>query len=224
MEQRTWFYDSTGEDAILRQVEESQQLSTCALVREMNARSSTVYRLLRAEELYPFHYTTVKGLHPSEFHQCIDFCQWLSQQPEADTTFIARVLWTIEAGVTCDGVFISHNRHNCSGSSPHAIRPHRHQDHWSVNVWLGILGNRFIGPFLLPEWLTGHSYLTFLRHVLNDILDDMSLAAIRGLCFLHDGAPAHFSPVEHHWLDIKYAEFRVGVLFYDHHDLQIRPL
>ncbi|GIX99226.1 DUF4817 domain-containing protein [Caerostris darwini] len=139
----------------------------------MNMSSSTVHRLLRAEGLYPYRYRTVQGLHPGDFYLCTDFCEWLLQQHETDNAFIARILWTDE----------------------------RHQDHRSVNVWVGLIGNRLIGPYLLPERLTGHSYLIFLRDVLIDVLDDMPLATIRGLWFQHiydtfqlsTPAPTHFS-------------------------------
>ncbi len=42
---------------------------------------------------------------------------------------------------------------------------------------------------MLPEWLSGHSYV-FLLDVLPDFLDDMLLAAIRGLWFQEDGNTA----------------------------------
>ncbi|GIY28577.1 DUF4817 domain-containing protein [Caerostris extrusa] len=90
-----------------------------------------------------------------------------------------------EARFTRDGVFNSHNSHMWSGSNPHVIRPQRHQDSWSVNVWTGMLGNRLIGTYLLPELLTGHS-------------------------FQHDGAPGHLSSLVRHWLDIEYTGRRIG--------------
>ena len=198
------------EDAILRRVEETPELSTRALARELNASSSTVHRLLRVEGLYPFRYRPVQGLHPDDFQRRIDFCEWLLQQHEADNAFIAHILWTDEACFTRDGVFNSHNSHMWSESNPHAIRPQRHQVRWSVNVWAGILGNRMIGPYLLPERLTGHSYLVFLRDVLTDFLDDIPLAAIHGLWFQHDGAPAHFSSPVRNWLDMEYPGRWIG--------------
>ncbi|GFQ67092.1 uncharacterized protein TNCT_406561 [Trichonephila clavata] len=45
--------------AILHRVEETLEVSTRVLVREMTSTKSTVHRLLRSERLYPFRYTTV---------------------------------------------------------------------------------------------------------------------------------------------------------------------
>ncbi|GIY36863.1 DUF4817 domain-containing protein [Caerostris darwini] len=104
-------FKSAQEDAIHRLVEESLELSTPALAREMNVSSSTVHRLLRSDGLYPYLYRIVLGLPPDE------------------------------ARFTCDTVFNSHNSHMWSGSNPHAIRPQRHQDRWSANVRADMLGN-----------------------------------------------------------------------------------
>ncbi|GIY02881.1 DUF4817 domain-containing protein, partial [Caerostris darwini] len=173
----------------------------------MNVSSSTVHRLLGAEGLYPYRYRTVQGLHPGDFHRGTGFCEWLLQQHETDKSFIAHILNTDEARFTRDGVFNSRNSHMWSGSNSHAIRPQRHQDSWSVNVWAGMLGNRLIGPYLLLERLMGHSYLIFLRDVLSDVLDYMPLAAIRGPWRI---SQANFSSLVHHWLDIEYVGHWIG--------------
>ncbi|GBN14579.1 hypothetical protein AVEN_73596-1 [Araneus ventricosus] len=65
--------------------------------------------------------------------------------------------------------------------NPHAIRPQEHQERWSLNVWAGILGDRLLGPYLLPKRLSGQSYLVFLNKVLTEFLDDIPLAVIQGL-------------------------------------------
>ncbi|GIY70588.1 hypothetical protein CEXT_701931 [Caerostris extrusa] len=90
-----------------------------------------------------------------------------------------------------------------------------------------MLGNRLIGPYLLPEELTGHSYLVLgfllIRDVLSDVLDNMTLTSIRGLWIQHDGTSAYFSSLVCHWLDIEYAGRWTGavVLFHGHHYLPI---
>ena len=55
------------------------------------------------------------------------------------------------------------------------------------------MDSRFIGPYLLPPRLTGHTYLIFLQEVLGEILEDMSLENRRRLWFQHDGAPPRFA-------------------------------
>ncbi|GFQ87802.1 DUF4817 domain-containing protein [Trichonephila clavata] len=64
-------------DAILHRVEETSEVSTRTLVREMTLTKSTEHRLLRSERLYPFRYTTVQGLKPDDCQKRVAFCEWL---------------------------------------------------------------------------------------------------------------------------------------------------
>ncbi|GBM92155.1 hypothetical protein AVEN_219270-1, partial [Araneus ventricosus] len=106
-------------DAILLRVEETPEVSTRALAREMTSSKSTVHRLLRSERL-----------HPDDFQKRVAFCEWLLQQQNTDNGFIAHILWTDESCFTRDGVFNHHNSHMWSQVNPHAIRPQKHQERW----------------------------------------------------------------------------------------------
>ncbi|GBM52120.1 hypothetical protein AVEN_29805-1 [Araneus ventricosus] len=50
----------------------------------------------------------------------------------------------------------------------------------------------------------------FLNEVLTEFLDDIPLAAIQGLWFEHDGAPAHFCAPVRGWLDMEYPGRWIG--------------
>ncbi|GFQ67774.1 DUF4817 domain-containing protein, partial [Trichonephila clavata] len=129
----------------------------------MNSTKNTVHRLLRSERLYPFRYTTVQGLKPDDCQKRVAFCEWLLQQQNTDNGFIAHILWTDESCFSRVEVFNHHNSHMWSQVNPHAIRPQKHQECSCLNVWAGLLGYRLPGPYLLPEQLSGHSYLVFLN-------------------------------------------------------------
>jgi hypothetical protein len=68
-------------------------------------------------------------------------------------------------------------------------------------VWAGIIGNRLIGPHVLPPHLNGEGYLIFLQNELSDLLDDVPLQVRRDMWYLHDGAPAHSVRGVKNWLD-----------------------
>ncbi|GFQ98909.1 uncharacterized protein TNCT_138281 [Trichonephila clavata] len=61
-------------DAILHRVEETPDVSTRVLAREMSSNKSNVHMLLRPERLYPFRYTTVEGLKPDDCQKRLAFC------------------------------------------------------------------------------------------------------------------------------------------------------
>ncbi|KFM68287.1 hypothetical protein X975_24767, partial [Stegodyphus mimosarum] len=195
-------------DAILQRVEETPEVSIHTLAREMTSSKSTVHRLVRSERLHTFRYTTVEGLKPDDFQKRVAFCEWLLQQQNTDNGFIAHILWTDESCFTRDGVFNHHNSH--MWSQVNAIRPQKHQEHLSLSVWPGRLEDRLLRPYLLPERLSGQSYLVFLNEVLTEFFHDIPLAAIQGLWFQHDGAPAHFCAPVRGWLDMKYPGRWIG--------------
>jgi hypothetical protein len=68
-------------------------------------------------------------------------------------------------------------------------------------VWAGIIGNRLIGPRVLPPHLNGEGYLNFLQNELSDLLDDVPLQVRRDMWYLHDGAPAHSARAVKNWLN-----------------------
>jgi hypothetical protein len=68
-------------------------------------------------------------------------------------------------------------------------------------VWAGIIGNRLIGPHVLPPHLNGEGYLNFLQNELSNLLDDVPLEVRRDMWYLHDGAPAHSARGVKNWFD-----------------------
>jgi hypothetical protein len=91
------------------------------------------------------------------------FCQWLLAKCIVNTQFGAHILFTDEEGFTWDGIGKFHNTHVWVHDNPHTTVASRHQHRFSINVWVGILGDQLLGPVVLPKRLTGatchHSFL-----------------------------------------------------------------
>jgi hypothetical protein len=80
----------------------------------------------------------------------MQFCEWLQHQHAADELFLHNILWTDEACFMREGVFNVHNSHLWAWNNPHAIC----ECGFSVNIWIGIVGDIVVGPYLLPDRLT----------------------------------------------------------------------
>jgi hypothetical protein len=78
---------------------------------------------------------------------------------------------TDEAGFTRNCVFNSRNTHIWSEENPHEIQERHFQQSCSLNVWVGIIENHLIGPYVLPRRLTVDGYLQFLNEVLPELLE-----------------------------------------------------
>jgi len=67
-----------------------------------------------------------------------------------------------------------------------------------------------IGPYILPQRLTGANYLIFLQEVLPKLLEDVPLNLRRDMWFQHDGCPAHFSLAVRAYLTAVFGDRWIG--------------
>lgn len=109
-----------------------------------------------------------------------------------DARFLSRILWTDESKFNREGITNFHNLHYWAEDNPHVKRQTSFQRKFSVNVWMGVIGNNLIGPHFLPDYLNGESYEYFLRNHLFELLDDVPLVNRQGMIYQHDGCPAHY--------------------------------
>jgi hypothetical protein len=84
---------------------------------------------------------------------------------------------------------------NISGQrkDPHCVIHSRHQQQFTINMWVEIVGDCLVGPHVLPHRFTGDHCRDFLLHYLPKLLEDVPLAVRARMWCMHGGAPAHFS-------------------------------
>nr|CAH7727295.1 unnamed protein product [Callosobruchus chinensis] len=127
------------------------------IAHKLNITHVTVWQILRHQQLYPYH-----------------FCNWLRNQILRNPNFSSQVLFTDTACFSRNAIINFHDNHVWSEDNPHAFIKHHFQKQFSSNIWAGIIGNHFIGPYFLPHRLTGEQYQRFLVHVLPELLEDMN--------------------------------------------------
>jgi hypothetical protein len=127
----------------------------------------------------------------------VNFCEWILQMNAQDPTFIEKNMFTDEANYSRNGKLNLRNLHYWSVENPHLYRSVHHQHRFSINVWTGIIQNEVVGPFILPNRLTGNDYLLFLRNDFENYLDEIPLEIRRYsyTCLMLDGAPPN---IHHH--------------------------
>jgi hypothetical protein len=92
--------------------------------------------------------------------------------------------------------FTSHLARN----NPRAVPELEYHVLFTLSVLVGIVGDIFVGPCLLPDRLTAQRYRDFLGTVLPELLEDVPLAVRQMLWFQHDGAQAHRGEEVQQWL------------------------
>ena len=124
---------------------------------------------------YPFHFQRVQVLSPPDFPPRESFCCWFVQQAITIMEFLSAVLFANEVTFGCDGITSLHNRHLWATENPHGMIEASRQQRFSINVWAGIIGDRLLGPVLLPQRLKAETYLVFLQNTLPPLLENVSL-------------------------------------------------
>lgn len=190
-----------AEEQLLEMVDANPGVSTRTAAMQVGVSRSTVHRILRENLLHPYHLQRVQALAPQDRPARVRFCTWFRHKQARDVDFCASILFTDECCFTRNGVLNFHNTHHWSDANPHVIQQSRFQHRFSVNVWAGIVGDRLLGPHVLPARLTGASYLDFLQNVLPEYLDDVPLQL---LWFMHDGAPPHIFLAVRNFLNVSY--------------------
>lgn len=196
--------------AIIDHFDENPSTSTRRAGLELGIPRNIVHQTLKADGRHAYHLRKVQHLLPEDFPRRRDFCTWFLQQTQIDPNFPRKVLWTDETTFTRHGIFNQHNSHIWSHENPHAVHKHNFQHQFSVNVWMGVLDSRIIGPFFLPPRLNGQHFLEFLNTSILDFLENLPLNQRAELWWQMDGCPAHiFLPVRG-WLDTEFPNKWMG--------------
>lgn len=198
------------EEDVLDMIEEDRGTSTRKIANALNVSNGTIWHILKENLLYPFHIQRVQALLPTDFPPRIAFCQWLLQKMVQIPQFLMLILFTDEANFSRNAIRNFHNNHVWCDENPHEIVEDRFQHQFSLNVWLGIVGDCLIGPVFLPGRLTGEVYRNFLENTLPGFLEDVPLAIRDAMWYMHDGAPAHFSQVARDFLTQAYGNRWIG--------------
>ncbi|KAJ4430718.1 hypothetical protein ANN_19309 [Periplaneta americana] len=194
------------QEEILEAVNMTPSISTRRVALQVNVPHTTVWRLLKEYQLYPYHLQRVQALSPADYPARFRFCQWFLQQCGVNPNFPALVLFTDEAQFTRDGITNFHNQHVWAYENPRATVPSHHQMRFSLNMWAGIIGDRLVGPHVLVNRLAGQAYTNFLENTIPHVLEDTPLINREHIHFLHDGAPAHFSRTARRYLDRRFPD------------------
>lgn len=189
---------------ILMTFDADNSLSTRRAAQLLQLPRARILRVLHQDHRHAYHLQPVQHLLQSDFEKRLNFCKWLLNKYEENSEFVQKILWTDEARFSRKGIFNRRNLHIWAHENPHGKRPHRFQQEFSVNVWLGIIGKYVCGPFILPERLNSTNFVNFLEENLFTLLEDVPLDVRNNSWFQMDGAPAHFGQLVSNWLKNKY--------------------
>lgn len=109
------------EEEILERVAEDPKLSTRNLGFEVGVSNNVVNRVLKEQQLYPYHIQSVQELLPVDSDLPLGFCRFINEQRTQNVNFVRNILFTDEAYFTRRGVINLHNEYVYADENPHAI-------------------------------------------------------------------------------------------------------
>lgn len=191
--------------ALLGQVHADPTLSTRKLSSVTNISRTTIRRILKHHKFHPYKIHLVHQLNEDDFDRRQEFCEIMTTRIDADENFLFNICFSDEATFFLNSTV---NRHNCrywSDANPHVFHEVHTQFPQKLNVWIGIYGDRLIGPVFLDGNLTGETYLELLSEFvypqLVDIIENDDRYLEDHLIFQQDGAPPHYAQPVRAFLD-----------------------
>lgn len=135
--------DTNIESAVLDAVSRDPSTSTRKISRATGISKSQVHRVLKYNEIHPYHYTPVQSLYDGDCQRRQNFCTMMLEKDQNDSDFLKKILWTDESNFSREGIVNYHNIHHYAETNPHKKLQAKHQVKFSVNIWAGVIGKFF---------------------------------------------------------------------------------
>lgn len=196
---------------VLAQIYLNPESSQRRIGSECGLSKTGVQKILKKHKYHDFKYKPVQKLYPGDEHRRLEFCHWFRRLLREDPDFPSKILWTDETLFSNSGVFNRKNKHYYVVENPLLVQEVRPQIRFSINVWCGLLDDKLLGPFIIPGNLNGRTYLNFLQHDLEEMLDSLPLITLRKLTyFQQDGAAPHNAGIVRDYLDERFPDSWLG--------------
>lgn len=191
--------------AVLGHLQTDNSQSLKAVSEASGVSKSSIYRILKNYKFHPFKITLLQELNEDDYDRRLQFCEYFSEQLILNQNLLYNTCFSDECTFMLNGEV---NRHNCrywSDTNPHLFREYHTQHPQKLNVWAGILGNHFVGPFFIEGNLNGNTYLQLLENAIDpmitDTLENDNNLIENQLTFQQDGAPPHYAVYVRQFLD-----------------------
>jgi len=165
-----------------------------------------VWCTLHTERMYLYRNQCIQHLEHADMCSWLELCHWINSNPY----MICNILFPNLAHSTRDGVNNTRKSHLWDCDNPHGTVKSNYQHRFSINVWCGVIGDQLIGPYTLPQRLTGDIYANFLHDELPALLENVPLQTWLQMYYQHDGVTPGFSQVIRHYLSHKFPNPWIG--------------
>ncbi|KAJ8941278.1 hypothetical protein NQ318_016943 [Aromia moschata] len=112
----------------------------------------SVRNILKKHKFKPFKYQVHHHLYEADHQRRLEFCNWFMVQQRPNLSRF--ILFSDESRFTNLGMFNKNNSRYWARENPHLFRQGAFQERFGVNVWMGVIGTRIVGPIFFENPLT----------------------------------------------------------------------
>lgn len=202
--------DQDTEINVLAILQFDHTMSIRETAQECDISRSTVHRILRKHKYKLFKYQLYPHLYPTDFERRLEYCNWFIEELALNADFPSLILYSDESRFSNLGMFNKNNTRYWSQNNQHLMVEGNYQERYGFNCWLGVVGQRLVGPIFFDSHLTGERYQNFFNGYIADFLDNLPLNYQNRLFFQQDGAPPHNTRAVREMLIDMFAERWIG--------------
>ncbi|KAJ8937509.1 hypothetical protein NQ318_015975 [Aromia moschata] len=158
----------------------------------------------------PFKYQVHHHLYEADHQRRLEFCNWFMVQQRPNLSRF--ILSSDESRFTNLGMFNKNNSRYWARENPHLYRQGAFQERFGVNVWMGVIGRRIVGPIFFENPLTADQYLQFLSNEIADFIENLPINEYFHIYYQQDGAPAHNARRVRDYLNQTFEDRWIGCL------------
>lgn len=195
---------------VLAYVQVNINSSVREIATECQISRNSAWRILRKHNYHSYKYQLHQYLYQDDHVRRVEYCNWYLQKYLDDNSFPFKILYSDESRFTNLGVFNRNNKRYWAQENLHLMEEGNFQERFGFNCWIGILGDRILGPIIFDGHLTGERYLNFLTQEIEQFLDEIPINNRIGLFFQQDGAPPHNTMAVRDYLNYTYGENWIG--------------
>lgn len=142
---------------------------------------TSIKRIIKKNNFYLYKVQLQQTLSEDDYQARLTFCEWILNKITVEPSFSGCILFSDESTFHNNGHINRHNFHFYANENPHFTRSIDRQHRSSLNVRVGILGERVIDPYFFEGPLNGDAYLNFVKNILQNLLEDVPLDLRRSI-------------------------------------------
>lgn len=199
-----------AETNTLALVEADPTASTRQIANDIGIGRESARKILEKHGYKSFKYQIHHHLYEGDPIRRLEFCNWYLEEEQQQPLLNAHILFSDESRFTNLGMFNRNNTRYWSTENNHLFREGAFQERFGINVWLGVIGTRIIGPIFFEQHLNAVQYLAFLQNTIADILENLPVRQYAQVLYQQDGAPAHNARIVTAYLNATFGNRWIG--------------